>query len=104
MGRGLEVVATLQMTVDDRTIDLTADGSRVRVEIGDLTIGRWSPRLATSGFALVRRLSRVLVASQMTLHVTRNGRQIVELGAGVRGGAVARLLGIACVRIGKPPS
>jgi hypothetical protein len=104
MGRGLEVVAALQMTVDDRTIDLTADGSLVRVEIGDLAIGRRSLRLATSGYVLARRLSRVLVASQMTLRVTRHGRRIVELGAGVRGGALARLLGISRVRIGEPPA
>lgn len=99
MARGLEVSGFLQVTVDDRTIDVTADGSRVRAEIGDLASGRPSLRHALSGLTLARRLSRLLDESAITLLVTREGRPIAELGSGVRGGALARFLRVPRVRI-----
>jgi hypothetical protein len=102
VARGLEVTGSLTLTTLDRRIDVTADGSRVRAEIGDLALGRPSLRRATTGYALTRRLLRVLDAASLTVDVTRHGRTVAEFGAGVRGGALARLVGLSRVRIVKP--
>ncbi len=99
MARGLEVSGFLQVTIDDRTIDVTAEGSRVCAEIGDIASGRPSLRLAIAGFTLVRRLARVLDDRALSLHVTRDGRPVLELGAGVRSGTLARIFGVSNVRI-----
>ena len=103
MRRGLEVMGALRLTVDDRTIDVTAMGSRVRAEIGELPNVRPSVRLVASSFTLARRLSRALDATDLTLVITRDGRTVAELGSGVRGGALATMLGIARVRVVRPP-
>jgi hypothetical protein len=103
VGGGLEVTGSVTLTVDGRTIEVTGTGTRVRAEIGGLDAGRPSLRLATSGYALARRLSRALDARALTVEITRDGRTVAELGAGVRGGTLARLLGIARVRIVRGP-
>lgn|GEM_PF-3513531 len=99
MPRALDLSGRLQVGVDDRTFELTASGSSVRLEIGDFAPSLRSLRFVRSGGTLARRLGRVLAARAVTLVVTRNGRPIVELGAGVRSGRFARLLGFANVRL-----
>ncbi len=99
MARVVEVSGALHVTLDERTIEVTADGSRVRAEIGDIATGRPSIRLAASSFVLARRLSRSLDRSALTLVITRAGVEVAELGAGVRGGRLARFLGMPNVRV-----
>ena len=50
---------------------------------------------------LARRLARELDARGLTLVVTRNGAALAELGAGVRASPLARLFGLAHVRLPK---
>jgi hypothetical protein len=99
VARGLEVSGFLQVTIDDRTIDVTAEGSRVRAEIGDMASGRPSLRLAITGFTLVKRLARALDDRALSLLVTRDGRPVLELGSDVRSGTLARIFGVRHVRI-----
>ena len=98
-GRGIDVVADLRITIDDRAIDVTADGSSVRAEIGNLAAGRPTLRFALSGLSLARRVSRALDGAALTVVLTREGRPVAELGANVRGGVLARLLRIPNVRL-----
>jgi hypothetical protein len=95
----LELTGTLQLSLDDVTIDVTAFGSRVRVEIGDFEPGRPTLRLVRSTSTLARRLASALDARRLTLVITRHGKPLVELGAGVRGGRLARALGFGRVRV-----
>jgi hypothetical protein len=96
----LEIEAALEITsADGATIGLVADGSTWRAEIGSLEIRRPTLRLVRSSFTLVRRLSRILAARHLTLVITRSGRPVAELGAGVAGGLAARLLGASRVRV-----
>jgi hypothetical protein len=98
--RVLEIEAALEITTaDGRTIELNAAGSRWRAEIGSLELRRPTLRLVGSSLTLVRRLSRVLAAQNVTLVITRSGRPLAELGAGVSGGPVAKLLGASRVRV-----
>ena len=98
MGFRLDFSAALEIMLDDRTIEVTADGPRVCAEIAALDGVRPTLRMATSGIVLARRLSRVLDRSELTLVITRNGKPLAELGAGVRGGRLARLFGFSRVR------
>ena len=96
----LEIEAALEITTSDgRTIELNAEGSRWRAEIGSLEVRRPTLRLVRSSFTLARRLSRLLAAQNMTLVVTRSGLPLAELGAGISGGPVAKLLGASRVRV-----
>ncbi|GAC1310652.1 MAG: hypothetical protein NVS2B3_17500 [Vulcanimicrobiaceae bacterium] len=100
MAADVEITGRLELTLDDAaTIDVTAHGSRVRAEIGDLAPRRPSLRFVASSAQLARRLSRVLHARTLTLSITRHGETIVEIGSGVRGGPVARLFGLSRVRV-----
>ena len=86
-----------------RRIALSAQGSRVRLEIGDLPPRRTTFRLLRSGFTLARRLSKALDDRSLTLTVTREGEPLVDLGSGVAGNLAMRLLGISRVRTyGRP--
>ncbi|GAC1302651.1 MAG: hypothetical protein NVSMB19_12090 [Vulcanimicrobiaceae bacterium] len=78
---------------------MTAHGSRVRAEIGDLGPRRPSLRLVRSSAILARRLSHALHARTLTLTITRHGEPLLDLGCGVRGGPLARLLGFSRVRL-----
>lgn len=100
MAVDVEITGHLELTLDDdATIDVTAHGSRVRAEIGDFGPRRPSLRLVRSSAQLARRLSRVLDARTLTLSITRHGETLVEIGSGVRGGPLARLLGLSRVRV-----
>jgi hypothetical protein len=100
---GLELTISLQVTLDDHTFEVTADGSRISADVGDLEFGRPTLRLGASALELARRLSEALAARSLTLTITRHGREIVELGAGVDGGSLARFLGVSRVRILRGP-
>ena len=96
----VEITGHLELTLDDHaTIDVTAHGSRVRAEIGDLGLHRPSLRLLRASAMLARRLSRLLHARTLTLTVTRFGEPLIDVGAGIRGGPLARLLGFSRVRV-----
>ncbi|MBD5653857.1 MAG: hypothetical protein IAI50_01600 [Candidatus Eremiobacteraeota bacterium] len=99
MANVVEISGSLQLSIDEREIDVTAFGSRVRVEIGDLAPARPTFRFVRSTSQLARRLARALNERRLTLVVTRHGSPVVELGSGVRGGALARILGLGRVRV-----
>ncbi len=100
MAADVEITGHLELTLDDSaTIDVTAHGSRVRLEIGDLGPRRPSLRLVRSSATLARRLARVLHARRLTLSITRHGAPLVEIGSGVVGGPIARLFGLSRVRV-----
>lgn len=101
---GVEIVGHLELTLDDSSvIDVTAHGSRVRLEIGDLAPRRPTIRLVRSSATLARRLAKVLHARKLTLSITRNGAPFIELGSGVVGGPIARLFGLSRVRVHRNP-
>lgn len=97
----LDFGGSIDITLDDRTIAITADGSRVHAEIAAFDGVRPTLRLASSGLVLARGLSRVLDRAELTLVITRNGKTFAELGAGVRGGRIARLFGLSRVRVSR---
>jgi len=100
MASDVEITGHLELTLDDdATIDVTAHGSRVLAEIGDLGPRRPSLRLVRSSIELARRLARFLHARTLTLTITRRGTPLVEIGSGVRGGLLARVLGLSRVRV-----
>jgi hypothetical protein len=89
----------VRLTVDDRHIDVTCRGSSVSAEVGDLPIGKMSLRTAKSNYFVARRLSRFLVRASLKVEITRHGRTVLEVGAGVHASPLARILGIANVRL-----
>ncbi len=89
----------MRLTVDDRHIDLTCRGTNMRAEVGDLPIGKMSLRTARSNYVIARRISRFLVRASLTVEITRHGRTVLKLGAGVQSSPLARILGIANVRL-----
>jgi hypothetical protein len=96
----LELEGLLRITGEKgETIDLTGEGSRLRADIGSLSVRRPTLRLVRSSLVLVRRLARLLTQRKLTLLVTRAGDPLVELGAQARGGVVERLLRMPRVRI-----
>lgn len=100
MPSDVEITGHLELMLDDdATIDVTAYGSRVRAEIGDLGPIRPSLRFVRSSATLARRLSRLLHARTLTLTITRHGEPFVEIGSGVNGGPLARLFGLSRVRV-----
>ena len=80
------------------SIDVTGDGSRLRADIGSVSVKRPTLRLVASSFVLVRRLARLLTRRKLTLFVTRSGEPLVELGAETRGGVAEQLLRMPRVR------
>jgi hypothetical protein len=99
MPRAIELSGRVRLTIDDRTIDVVADGTHLQAEIGDLDVRRPTLRLVRSGFQLARRLARTLDERKLTLDVTSGGRRVVSLGAGVRGPRFGRLFGLERVRM-----
>ncbi len=100
MKSDVEVTGRLELTLDDaHTIDVTAHGSRIRAEVGDIGPKRPGLRFVASSAILARRLARVLHARTLTLSITRGGEPLVEMGAGVTGQPLARLLGLSRVRV-----
>jgi hypothetical protein len=99
MSGRLELSGALEVSLDDRTIAVTGSGPWVRAEIAALDGVRPTLRMARSGLVLARRLSRALDRAELRLVITRNGRTLAELGAGVRGGRFSRLFGLSRVRI-----
>ena len=96
----LEFEGELQITAQDGgSIDVSASGSRVRAEIGTFSLGRPTLRLVTSSVVLARRLATVLERESITLVITRDGKPVAELGAGVKGGLAARLFRMPRVRM-----
>jgi hypothetical protein len=96
----VEVTGHLELSLDDeRFIDVTAHGSRIRAEIGTLGPKRPGLRFIGSSALLARRLSRVLNARKLTLAITREGETVAEIGAGVPGNPIAKLLGFGRVRV-----
>jgi antitoxin (DNA-binding transcriptional repressor) of toxin-antitoxin stability system len=78
----------------------------MRAEVGDLPVGRGSLRTVRSNYLLARRISRFLVRAALSVEITRHGRAVLEIGAGVRSSPLARILGIENVRLvrGNRPS
>ena len=100
MPSDVEITGHLELTLEDEaTIDVTAYGSRVRCEIGDLASRRPTLRLVGSTAVLAKRLARLLDASALTLTLTRNGKPFADLGSGVRGGPLASILGFSRIRV-----
>lgn len=96
----VEITGHVELSLDgERTIDVTAHGSRIRAEIGAFAPGRPGLRLVRSSAQLARRLSRVLAARELTLSLTQDGKPLADLGAGVTGSPLARLLGFSRVRV-----
>ena len=99
MPHQVEITGSLQVGLDgERTIDVTANGSRVTAEVGDLASGRTPLRFLRSRYVFARRLSRVLDRRALTLVLTNDGEPVAEFGSGVRGGLFDRLVGLARVR------
>jgi hypothetical protein len=89
----LELEGLLRITGEKgETIDLTGEGSRLRADIGSLSVRRPTLRLVRSSLVLVRRLARLLTQRKLTLLVTRGVHAIC-------GGVVERLLRMPRVRI-----
>lgn len=100
MKRDLEITGRLELSLDDaHSIDVTAHGSRVRAEIGDLAPKRLGLHFIRSTATLAGRLSRILHARTLTLTITRDGVPFAELGTGVRSYPLARLFGLSRVRV-----
>ena len=100
VSHAVEITGHLELSLDDEhTIDVTAQGTRIRAEIGDFGANRPGLRLVRSSAMLARRLSRVLHARHLTLSITRNGASLVDIGAGVSGSPLARLFGFSRVRV-----
>jgi hypothetical protein len=97
--RRLEIEGSLHVSLDERSIEIVAEGSHVRAEIAAFEVRRPSFRLLASSLSLARRLSRSLERRGLTLTVTRDGKPLAELGSGVRGVGVARLFGLSRVRV-----
>jgi len=95
----VEISGALQLELDGRRIDVAATGSHVSAEVGRLRAPRLSLRLISSSITLARRLARALDESGLTFTVTRAGRPMLELGAGVRSRGIAKLFGFRHVRI-----
>ncbi|GAC1398589.1 MAG: hypothetical protein NVS2B8_03020 [Vulcanimicrobiaceae bacterium] len=100
MTSDVEITGHLELSLDDdRVVDVTGHGSRIRAEIGELGPKRPGLRFVLSSAMLARRLARVLHARTLTLSITRNGEPLVELGAGVSGSPLARLFGFRGIRV-----
>lgn len=95
----VEVNGALQLEFDGRRIDIAATGSRLSAEVSSLEAPRPTLRLIASSMTLARRLSRTLDEAGLTLTLTRDGRAVLELGAGVRSRGIAKLLGLQRVRV-----
>ncbi len=89
----------MRVNVGNATIDIVANGSHVRAEIVDLPTWQPTLRLVLSVHKLARRLSIALESRALTVIVLRHGRSVVELGSGVKGGALMRLLALPRVRL-----
>ncbi len=100
MAADVEITGHLELSLDDnRVIDVTAHGSRIRAEIGSFGPKRPGLRFIGSSALLTRRLSRVLHARKLTLAITREGETLAEIGAGVPSNPIARLFGFGRVRV-----
>jgi hypothetical protein len=97
--RTIEVWAELHVSALDRTIDVSANGSHVRAEVSTLAIRRPTLRLVVTGALALRRLASVLGARGLRLTVSHAGRDVIDLGAGVRAHPIARLLGCSYLRV-----
>jgi len=96
----VEITGHLELSLDDEhVIDVTAQGSRISAEIGTFGPKRPGLRFIGSSALLARRLSRVLHARKLTLAITREGKTLAEIGAGVPSNPIARLLGFGRVRV-----
>ena len=95
----VEIAGVLHVNVGNTTIDIVADGSQVRAEIVDLATCERTLRFVLSVHKLARRLSIALESRALTVIVLRHGRSVVELGSGVKGGALMRLLALPRVRL-----
>jgi hypothetical protein len=95
----VEVSGALQLELDGRRIDVAATGSRLSAEISSLAAPRPTLRLIASTLTLARRLSRTLDEFGLTFALTRDGRPVLELGAGVRSHAIAKLFGFRRIRL-----
>jgi hypothetical protein len=96
----LEIDGLLHITGEfGERIDLLGEGSRLRAEIGSSRVRRPTLRLLRSSVVFANRLAGVLARQDLTLVVTRRGKPLVELGAGVRGGIAERFLRMPRVRI-----
>jgi len=100
MRHDVELTGRLELLLDDeRMIDVTAHGSRIRAEIGDAGPKRPGLRFIRSTAILARRLARLLHARKLTLSITRHGEPFLEIGAGVSAHPLARVLGFSRVRM-----
>ena len=100
MAVDLEITGHLELSLDDeRVIDVTGHGSRIRAEIGTFGPTRPGLRFIGSSVLLTRRLARVLHARKLSLAITRGGETVVEIGTGVPSNPLARLFGFARVRV-----
>ena len=101
MPRSIEVEGLLQLSDGVHDIEVKADGSSLRAEIGRFKAdARFLPRLRTY-LKYARLLSRELDARNLSLVITADGKPLAELGSGVSGGPVARLLGVDHLRLRK---
>ena len=100
MAADVEITGHLELSLDDeRVIDVTGHGSRIRAEIGTFGPKRPGLRFIGSSALLTRRLARILHARKLTLAITREGETVVEIGSGVASNPIARLFGFARVRV-----
>jgi hypothetical protein len=95
----VEIAGVLHVNIGNATIDIVADGPQVRAEINDFATCEPTLRLVLSVHKLARRLSIALESRALMLIVLRHGRSVVELGSGVNGGALMRLLALPRVRL-----
>lgn len=93
-----DVSGSLRLTIDGQDVDVTADGSTLRAEVGRPRRLLRSFGLRFGSASLLRRLTVALDRYEMTLVVTQRGATIARLGSGVRSGFVGWLLRVPYLR------
>jgi len=101
MQRALHFDGNLQISDGRREYTVVGSGTGLRAEIGDLRTDVFSLLRMGVSVQRARRLSRELVRRGLTLVITRKGIPVAELGAGVRAGFLARLIGFPHLRFFK---
>lgn len=97
--RQIDARGHVDVTVQGQPVSIDAEGEVIRVtadEPGFTAFVRGLPDGAMSRRS-VRRQATLLSRTGLRLELTREGQRVLSLGAGVRSGMVARLIGLGPV-------